>query len=264
MEDEDYALYLARLGLDGVPVSPDGLQRLQQAQMNAIPFEGIDAFLGLVPDLSLKTLGDKMLRGRRGGYCYELNTLYGAALHRAGFSARRVLGRVRQRRPVPGPRSHLAWIVGTGGNRYLSDTGFGGPMPRQPLAIDMGEQTVADGAYRLSQDETTGETVVEKRGDDGWMSCYGFDEAHVTDNDIVAANYVSATWAGSPFGSNLMVAGYDGDCRLGLFNRMFSEDGPSGAIRRDLTSADELARVFDRLALPAPDALAAACWERLS
>ncbi|MGB8624313.1 MAG: arylamine N-acetyltransferase, partial [Paracoccaceae bacterium] len=91
----DRSAYLARIGLTNVPATAAGLAALQAAQLAAVPFENIDPLMGIEPALAPEAIWDKIVAGRRGGYCFELNSLLGAALSEFGFPARRVMARVR-------------------------------------------------------------------------------------------------------------------------------------------------------------------------
>ncbi len=264
LTDTDSARYCARLGLETLPpATPEGLALLQSAQLGALPFEGIEPFLGITPSLDPADVADKILHRGRGGYCYELNTLFGAALARAGFDARRALARVLQRNPEPGARSHLAWIVRIGDSRWLADTGFGGPGARTPIEIRPGEQTAANGTYRMTRNETLGEDVLERLTPDGWQKLYSFDGASVTDAEVEAANYVAATWRNSVFPWNLMAAGFDGATRIGVFNRSLTEETPDAVTRRDITDTADLGQVLGRIGLNAGPTVLEQVWQRL-
>lgn len=265
MTDAEFQHYLRRLDLDGpLPPTADTLTRLQAAQLAVLPFESIDPFLGRTPDLSPAALAAKLLHGGRGGYCFELNILLGAALERLGFAPRRVLARVRQRAQPPGARSHLAWLVEADGEAWLADAGFGGPGPLHPLRMAPGSQAAPNGRYRLRDDPATGERVVEREAPGGWQPLYGFDGAHVTDGEVAAANHLCATWELSPFPENLMLAGWQGDTRIGVFNRDVTEEGPHGSTRRTLKGAEDLGAILARLRLRVPAGTVAELWERLA
>jgi len=81
--------YLARLDIER-PVRPnaEALARLQAAHQRAIPFENIDVWSGVPLDLDPDALFDKIVRRRRGGFCYELNSLFAWLLGELGFDAR--------------------------------------------------------------------------------------------------------------------------------------------------------------------------------
>ena len=60
--------------------------------MTRIPFENLDILLG-ADRLDLESLQRKLVQGRRGGYCFEHNTLFAAALEEIGFGVTRLAAR---------------------------------------------------------------------------------------------------------------------------------------------------------------------------
>lgn len=235
--------YQLRLGHEPREISLDGLAALQQAQMRAIAFENIDAYSGVVPDLDEEAIWTKLVLSGRGGWCLELNLLFGVALGAFDYSARRVLGRVRMGAPVGGPRAHLAHIVAIGSRRYLVDTGFGGPGPDVPLQLFTEDPvTTPLGTFRLRADTDTLEQVVERRTDAGWFPLWGFDDVPVTHADIDAANIVCARWERSPFPQHLMLYRVTATGRISLFDRKFNASTGS----RMLTDEDDFATILRR------------------
>jgi len=257
--------YLDRLGLDPVPVTADGLRDLQVAQLRALPFESIDPYLGRIPAVETNALFDKIVHGGRGGYCFELNALLHAALEALGFDTRRRLARVRKGGPEGGPRSHLMMQVHLPEGVFLADAGYGGPGALVPLRLDTAEEQAApNGSYRLWHDARSGEQVVDKRTAEGWFPLYGFDQAYVGAADIGAANYVCATWEVMPFRQNLMLAGFDRDTRIGVFNRAVSREGPEGVEKSEIEDFQGLARlVIEELGLRVDAATLRQVWDRL-
>ena len=79
------------------------LRALHALHPAAIPFENFDPLLGRPVLLDLAALQDKLVRRKRGGYCFEHNTLFRAALEGLGFTvtslASRVLGAPRRTAP---------------------------------------------------------------------------------------------------------------------------------------------------------------------
>lgn len=254
--------YLDRLAIVRPPATAEGLAALQQAQLRAIAFENLDPLTGRLPDLAPAALWRKLVENRRGGYCYELNGLFGTALAAFGFAVRPVLARVRMGAAEGGARSHLAWVVTVGGREWLADSGFGGPGPRRPLALDTAVQDDGRDRFRIRADGD--ERVVEKAGRDGWFGLYGFDGCLPRPIDIEAANVVSARWERAPFGSNLMLSRQLADGRVSCRNRDGRTDRAGGGEHWTLGSAAELHR---RLAVDfgivVTPALAAAAWARL-
>lgn len=241
----DLTAYLDRLGLDRVPVTARGLRDLQMAQLRAIPFEAIDPYLGRLPALDMATICDKILHRGRGGYCFELNALLFAALKELGFDARQRLGRVRKGAPEGGPRAHLMMEVTLPEGVFLADAGYGGPGALIPLRMDTdAEQVAPNGSYRLWRDHRTGERVLDKRTEAGWFPLYGFDDAHVGAADIEAANFICAHWEAMPFSNHLMLAGFDGDTRIGVFDRAVTREGPEGAAKSMIADLEALSRLL--------------------
>jgi len=240
----DLTAYLDRIGVDSVRPDAEGLRRLQQAHMRAIPFENLDPLLGRVPALGLDAIFAKLVPGGRGGYCFEHNSLFGAALQSLGFSTRRMLARVRMRSGEEAARSHLVLRVNVDGRSFLADVGFGGPGSLMPLDLGVsGRQDAPNGAYRLREDAAHGETVLERRYGDDWLDLYAFDGARVSDGEIAAANYFCATWDEAPFGSHAMLGCYRGEARYGVFDRALTIETPQGEERRQIADAGEFVRL---------------------
>ena len=254
----DLTRYLTRVGLTDVPQGAAGLAAVQEAQMRAIPFEAIDPLLGRLPGLGADALMAKLVDGRRGGYCFEQNALLALALEALGYPVEILVGRVRSPAGIPGARAHQALRVHAEGQDWLCDAGFGGPGPLRPLLFT-GEQVVPNGTYRLRDDPETGETTLQRLGDEGWRAIYGLDFSPVQQVDLEAANFLCAHWDGTPFTRNLMLAFHAPHARIGLFNRALTEDGAA----RLIESAQDLAQVFETcgLAIPAQDL--AAIWSRI-
>ena len=61
------------------------LTALHSAHVTAVPFENLDILLGRGISLELPALETKIVTGRRGGYCFEQNTLFLAVLERLAF-----------------------------------------------------------------------------------------------------------------------------------------------------------------------------------
>lgn len=243
--------YLARLDIEAPSVSVDGLALLQQAQLRAIAFENLDPLTGRVPSLKATDLDAKLVHGGRGGYCFELNGLFGRALEALGFEATPILARVRNGAPAGGMRSHLAFAVRLDGRDWLADVGFGGggatiplPLERHRLHYQCGE------VYRVVNDPDTGETVLqrleERDGERIWYSLYGFERGAVPQVDIEAANHLCATWDQAPFSANLMLNRLTPKGRVSAFNTRVNEIRNGVKTTRALRDADELAVLLAR------------------
>jgi N-hydroxyarylamine O-acetyltransferase len=146
----DIAAYLERLDYRG-PLSPDAetLRRLQVAHLTAVPFENLSIHAGEPVTLADGALFDKVVRRRRGGFCYEVNGLFAALLRELGFDVQMLSAGVARPGGGFGPDfDHMALMV-TLEERWLADVGFGDSF-LEPLRLDeRGEQAQGAHAYKL-------------------------------------------------------------------------------------------------------------------
>jgi len=99
---------------------------LQKAHLKAIPFENLDIHYGREISLEIGRLFEKIVVSERGGFCYELNSLFHALLQKLGFMARIISARVAKENGGFSPEyDHLAIVVSINGLNYLVDVGFG-------------------------------------------------------------------------------------------------------------------------------------------
>ena len=122
--------YLRRIGWEGERRADLAtLRGVHLAHMRAIPFENLDALRRIAPSLDPADLTAKLLHSRRGGYCYEHNTLFAGVLEALGFRVTRLAARVvvGADRIDSRPRTHMALLVEAPGDPqpYLADVGFG-------------------------------------------------------------------------------------------------------------------------------------------
>jgi N-hydroxyarylamine O-acetyltransferase len=134
--------YLDRIGFAGVPRADlDTLTRLHRGHLNSIPYESLGVLLSEPLDFDNARIFDKLVAGRRGGWCYEMNGLFAWALEEIGFRITRVAaGVIRGRIGDDFVGNHLALLVDLD-RRYLADVGFGdGLYEPVPLAEGVIEQ----------------------------------------------------------------------------------------------------------------------------
>lgn len=134
--------YLARLELTA-PVSHDldSLNRLLLAQLTHIPFDSLDVWgAGICPSLAIADLYEKMILRKRGGYCFELNTLFRSLLNALGFEAYQCAAYILFANGTMTPPSHNVILCLLDGKKYFLDVGYGGPVPFRALELQEGIQ----------------------------------------------------------------------------------------------------------------------------
>ena len=119
--------YLKRIRYRG-PLHPDlaSLTALHRAHLRAIPYENLDVQLGRPVTIERPQIFEKIVRNRRGGWCYEINGLFGWALAELGFRVTRSAGAVlREMAGDDAIGNHLVLKVELEEGLYLADVGFG-------------------------------------------------------------------------------------------------------------------------------------------
>jgi N-hydroxyarylamine O-acetyltransferase len=254
--------YFERIGFAG-SIAPNlqTLQTLLVTHMNAIPFENLNPLLRLPVNLDLQSLEQKLIRDRRGGWCFEHNTIFMHALRALEFEVTPYTARVLWDVPPDTitRRSHMVLMVDIGGASYLVDAGFGGPAPTAPLRMrpDV-EQETPNEPFRI-----TGEAPphgVEIKTGETWRLLYRFDLSEQHPIDFEAPNWYLATNPNSKFFRDSLIATRpDKVKRHTLTNTLLKTyEGGSKTAERVLTSVPELRDVLVSvfgISLPAQELL---------
>ena len=244
--------YLARIGYRG-PVAPTAevLAALQAAHIAAIPFEAIDALTGVGIDIEPDAVAAKLIDRRRGGYCFEQNSLFLRILQAIGFEAEAMLGRVRLMLPADAPdtpRTHQVVLVTLDGRPWLADVGFGAAVPPQPLAMDSeAPQATRHEDYRVLRSDF-GWEVTARIGDD-WQALYRLDDAPAPPVDCVVGNWYTSTHPNSHFTRQLVAARTTAEARYGLRDNRLTVRLADGRTDRRYLTADEIDRALAEIFL---------------
>ncbi|MGV0714319.1 arylamine N-acetyltransferase [Mycolicibacterium sp. XJ662] len=251
----DLAAYFDRIGYTGsTAATVDTLHGLVAAHLRSIPFENLDPLMGIpVADLSASALDDKMVRRRRGGYCFEQNGLMGYALAQLGFDVDRLGGRVvwmRESDELPA-QTHEALAVTVPGDdgRWLVHVGFGGQTPPSPIRLEAGpvQQTRLE-PYRLREHEQG--YVLDTQIRNEWQPVYLFDTRPQPQIDRVVASWYVSTHPESKFVTGLSAAIVTDEARCNLRDRDLAihNAGDTERIRFD-SAADVLTALTDRFGI---------------
>ncbi len=150
------------------------LASLQDAHVRTVPFENLDIHLGVPLSLDVDDLVAKVVKARRGGFCFELNGLFHAVLEALGFDAWLVEARVIEDDGALGPRfdhARIAVALPDTADPVIVDVGTGAS-PRAPLRLSPGEQQIGHTRQRVRR---VGDRFVSDRlGPDGWETGWSF------------------------------------------------------------------------------------------
>ncbi|MBI4261220.1 MAG: arylamine N-acetyltransferase [Actinobacteria bacterium] len=198
----DLPAYLARVGYEGpLAVDVPTLRGVHLAHATAIPFENLDIQMGLPIRLDLESLEDKLVGRRRGGYCFEHNTLFMHVLRAIGFEPIPCEARVRAGATAIRPRTHMVLVVRLDGAGWLADVGFGADGPLEPIAMDEEEHVQNGRTYRLAHED--GGRVLQLHRGEAWEDQYAFVPEARHPIDFEMANWFTSTHPSSGFVTRL-------------------------------------------------------------
>jgi N-hydroxyarylamine O-acetyltransferase len=218
----DLDAYLARTGLRA-PLAPsaEALADLQQAHVGSIPFENLDILLGRPILLDLESLQAKLVTSRRGGYCFEQNTLFQAVLERIGFDVAPLAARVRIGATAVRARTHMLLLVELSEGPYVADVGFGADGPVRALPLQAGrEHWLGPMGHRLRREDAL--WVLEGNVDGAWVDLYAFALEPQYAIDFEMANHFTSTHPRSAFVNTLTAQKLWPERRVILRNRELS------------------------------------------
>jgi N-hydroxyarylamine O-acetyltransferase len=243
----DLEAYFDRIGYSGpraptIAVLGDILLR----HVCTIPFENLDVLLGRPIRTDAASLVQKLIRERRGGYCFEQNHLLLYMLRALGFIAEPMIARVRWQVPanVATGLTHMLVRATVDGQDWLADAGMGSRSLTAPLAmVDGLEQDTPHDRRRLVRrnDHFLQQTLFAGE----WQDVNLFRPEPAAAVDLELGNWYSHTHPQAHFRNNLMVARATANGRLSLLNREFSFRHRDGRTeQRELATADELLSVL--------------------
>ena len=141
-----------------VETSKEVMFGLHKQHLLNIPFENLDIHYGIKIELDLEKLYQKIIIEKRGGFCYELNSLFNELLKAIGFDTFLISGSVHKKNDTYGQEfDHMAIIVMLECKLYLVDVGFG-KFILEPLEI----------LIDIPQIDNYGTFIIDRFGDDNF------------------------------------------------------------------------------------------------
>lgn len=152
----DLQAYFDRIGYAGAPRPDlDTLRELHRLHLYAVPYENLDVQLRRPTTIDPAAAFEKIVLRGRGGWCYEMNGLLGAALVEIGFKVTRMAGSVARGERDRPLGNHLILRVDLD-RPYIADVGFGDGL-REPVPLAVGPIHCAGYDFRMEALE------------DGWL-----------------------------------------------------------------------------------------------
>lgn len=234
----DIAAYRQRIGdRDRWDPTVDTLMRLHRNHLYTVPFENLDVHLGRPILLSLPALFDKVVRQHRGGFCYELNTLFGWLLQEIGFTVDLLSARVFSKGIFGPPFDHLLLRV-EAGKPWIADVGFG-DLFLEPLPLVAGEHTQDGDTYCLELDGEEGVLYRWRSPSQSWEPQYAFSlKSHPLENFQGMCGYHQSSPA-SPFTQKSLCSLATLEGRITLSNNRLIQTIGKQRQQRKITTIEE-------------------------
>ena len=170
LNESEIAEYLDRINMKAPAVwDREALDELIRAHQYAVPFENLNlCMLNRPVTIDIPTLFQKIVRERRGGYCFEMNGMFHCLLKSLGYDASCCMARVVRGKTSVSPMLHRANFIKWEGKTLFADVGFGGPQPAGAIVFEENTRQTVKGEtfffykrdewwWRLARESSSGE-----------------------------------------------------------------------------------------------------------
>ncbi len=225
------------------------LRELTRLHTQSIPFENLDTLMREPVRLDIDSIEAKLVDARRGGYCFEQNALFAAALEDIGYAvtplAARVVWGLDPAARRSNPRTHMVLLLALAETRYLCDVGFGGVTPTAPLVLGTArEQQTPHEPFRVVDD--AGSFVLQVAIGGQWCDVYDFDLQPQAPSDYEMANHYVATHPASRFRNTLIAArAFEGGRHMLRNARLTTHVAGTEKVQRELDGPEALLRTLE-------------------
>ena len=218
--------YLSTLGQDSVD-GLDGIKALMNKHLTTFPFSSVAVQLGRDVSLDIDDIYKKVVKDRKGGYCFEHNKLFYEVLKQLGFDVTPYLARVVNNQDITPPKTHRITMLNYEGERYLIDVGFGFMSANVP--VKFGGDYTESHMSRLYRIEESGDGFFRYQflKDNDHYTMYKFDLNPCYEGDFELGNFYSYKHPKAAFVNNLvlsMITDYEiRSLRNGGYQKIFKD-----------------------------------------
>ena len=176
VENFNFNDYCQRIGFEGAArADAETLAALMRSQLFSVAFENLDVQAGKIVSIEPQDIVNKIVYQARGGYCYEVNSLFAMALTTLGIDYYFV-GARPMFYPSRRPKTHMVIIATIAGEDYLCDLGFGSFGIRAPIPLSKINQVIQqdDDFFKLHCEDGKN-YVLQALVEGEWVNQFGFD-----------------------------------------------------------------------------------------
>ncbi|MBQ4370251.1 MAG: arylamine N-acetyltransferase [Oscillospiraceae bacterium] len=207
---EMIADYFDRIGYkgDGRPTL-ENLREILFCHLSHVPFENLDILAGIPLSVDPQYLFQKIVKDRKGGFCFEMNGAFSHLLRSLGYECRDHLCRMTTKPGLVRPRLHRVTTVKADGARWMVDVGLMGDMPRNPLLLEANTvQYDGVNSYKLLYHEGEGWRYLQRpgSGEGEFTSKYHFMDIPQMPQDFITPCYYCEAHPTSNFRAGVRVS----------------------------------------------------------
>lgn len=167
--------YLNRLKLTHQKPSLKYLKQIHKAHLLNIPFENLDIHYQNKIILDIEKIYNKIITRKRGGFCYELNSMIFHLLSNIGFDCQLLSANVKGSKEWGPPFDHMVVLVKIDQINWLVDVGFGNLFVEPKKLVTNEPQLDYNNYYRFEKDPDERYLLKKSKDNSLYNTIYRFD-----------------------------------------------------------------------------------------
>jgi N-hydroxyarylamine O-acetyltransferase len=235
--------YLQALDLEERSPDLTFLSDIARRHVATFAFSSVGCQLGEDLPLDLKSLYQRIVACRRGGYCFEQNGLLYEVLEELGFAVELYLARVIYNQDIHPGLTHRITMVNLDKRQYVVDVGFGPLGPRIPVFMSKQESMDDDRIFRIAEPRS-GEFHMQVLKDGDFFSLYRFELVRYGQADCEVGHFYSHKHPSAAFVNHLVVSLLMNDKVRSLRDREYSVITKSGIQKQEISEPDQLRKIL--------------------
>jgi len=197
--------YLKDFGLSGRTLDMAFLRDVVTHHVATFAFSSVGCRLHEDLPLDFRSLYQRIVVRRRGGYCFEQNGFLYVVLEELGFSPKLYLARVIYDRDIHPGLTHRITVIEYKGLRYVLDVGFGYLGPGGPVPMSGTEANNGRNIFRIFESHP-GEYHMQVLRDRKFFSLYRFELARYGHADCEVGHFYSHRHPDAVFVNHLVMS----------------------------------------------------------
>ena len=246
----DLAKYFDRINLK-CPVSCDleSLNSIILAHQYNVPFENLDIHDDHLPiSISIEILFEKIVTRKRGGYCFELNSLFSRALDACGYEVFSCLARDVLEDGSMFPAIHRLPIVTIDDTQYICDVGYGRVQPGCALKLEDGFTIIDNNktflVENIDKEERIWRVSFMSTGKNEWEPNIDFTLSKIEEVDFLAPNFFCCTDSKIKFVTDRIVNIRTKSGSMSIYNDIFTINENGEKTVTQIKDAEHLKQVL--------------------